>query len=217
MAKKEKNKEEQKKGKSKPGLFTKLKTGVRNLVTEPIQKPDEDEVDSGIDADSDLGDSVGDAAEAAPAVAMSTEEFESELQDLIDSHGNVLAGKMQFVDLSDTKSKYPERWEEIAEPLHALAASVIGMNLAQEDVYTRLEDSHIIVFSDLTEPEAKERCVRITKEISDLLVEQGVDSSIVAAKSVVGQVDGRAAIEDLDVMASSIPKVSAKTTRPRSK
>ena len=212
MAKKEKNKD-----KTKPGLFKKLKAGVRNLVTEPVQKPGEDEPETESDVDVASDEAVDGAAEAIPAEPMSTEEFESELQDLIDAHGNVLAGKMQFVDLSDTKSKYPDRWEEIAEPLHALAASVIGMNLAQEDVYTRLDDSHIIVFSDLTEAEAKERCVRITKEISDLLTEQGVDSSIVAAKSVVGEVDGRAAIEELDVMASSIPKVSAKTTRTRSK
>jgi len=78
---------------------------------------------------------------------------------------------MQFVDLSESKSKYPERWAEMSEPLHALAASVIGMNLAQEDLYTRLQDSHLIIFADLSPAEAKERCVRITKEISELLVE----------------------------------------------
>jgi len=124
---------------------------------------------------------------------------------------------MQFVDLSESKSKYPERWAEMSEPLHALAASVIGMNLAQVDLYTRLQDSHLIIFADLSPAEAKERCVRITKEISELLVEQGLDASVVAAKSVVGEVDGRAALEELDVEASSIPRVSAKTTKPRSK
>ena len=213
MAKKEKK--EKKKKEKKPGLFSKLKVGVRNLVTEPVEKSDEGEADlEGDDASSLAAEKP---AEVTPASPMSADEFETELQDLIDSHGQVLAGKMQFVELSDTKSKYPERWDEIAEPLHALAASVIGMNLAQEDVYTRLQDSHVIVFSDLSQDEAKERCVRITKEISELLVEQGVDSSIVAAKSVVGEVDGQAAIEALDVEASSIPKVSAKTTRPRTR
>ena len=208
MAKTEEKKEK------KPGLVKKLKIGVRNLLTEPVVQPtkgDDEHAEDEAFADAEA------ITEHPPVEQISTEAFETELQGLIDGHGKVLAGKMQFVDLSDMKSKYPERWEEISEPLHALAASVIGMNLAQEDIYTRLQDSHLIVFAELSQAEAKDRCVKITREISELLVEQGVDSSVVAAKSVVGEVDGRAAIEDLDVEASSKPRVSAKTTKPRSK
>ena len=194
------------------GLLKKIKVGVRNLLTEPVSQPDEDEDEHPEDEALAKAKAI---TEHAPVEQISTEAFESELQGMIDGHGKVLAGKMQFVDLSDSKSKYPERWAEISEPLHALAASVIGMNLAQEDIYARLQDSHVIVFADLSPAEAKEKCVRITKEISELLVGQGVDASVIAAKSVVGEVDGRAALEELDVEASSIPRVSAKTTKSR--
>lgn len=194
MAKQKKKDEKKKKG----GLFLKLKAGVRNLVTEPIEIPADEQT------------------EPASSVAMSTEEFEAELQALIDAHGKVLAGKMQFIDLSDTKEKYPERWAEILEPLHTLAATVIATHLTENDVYTRLEDSHVVVFTGMNQAEAKQRCMKIRMKISSLLDEQGVDSSVVAAKTVVGEVDGKAAIEELDVESSSIPKVTAKTTKPRS-
>ena len=198
MAKQSKKGEEKKKKKKKGSLFGKLKAGVRNLVTEPIKIPADERI------------------EAASGVAMSTEEFESELQALIDSHGKVLAGKMQFIDLSDTKEKYPKRWADILEPLHTLAATVIATHLNENDVYTRLEDSHVVVFAGMNQADAKQRCMKIRMEISTLLDEQGVDSSLVAAKTVVGEVDGKAAIEDLDVESSSVPKVTAKTTKPRS-
>ena len=196
MAKQSKNHQEKKKRKG--GLFSKLKAGVRNLVTEPIKIPADEQT------------------EPASGVAMSTEEFESELQALIDSHGKVLAGKMQFIDLSDTKEKYPDRWADILEPLHSLAATVIATHLNENDVYTRLEESHVVLFAGMNQADAKQRCMKIRMEISTLLDEQGVDSSLVAAKTVVGEVDGKAAIEDLDVESSSVPKVTAKTTKPRS-
>ena len=186
------------KKKKKVGLFSKLKAGVRNLVTEPIEIPADEQT------------------EPASGVAMSTEEFESELQALIDSHGKVLAGKMQFIDLSDTKDKYPERWAEILEPLHTLAATVIATHLTESDVYTGLEDSHVVVFARMNRAEAKQRCMKISMKISALLDERGVDSSVVTAKTVVGEIDGKAAIEELDVESSSVPKVAAKTIKPRS-
>ncbi len=196
--------------KKKLGLLKRFKVGMRNLLTEPIEATAEDETEI------DDGPATASPTERTPAVPMSSAAFESELQGLIDGHGKVLAGKMQFVDLSSAKEKYPEQWEDIVKPLHALAAAVIGMHLAQEDVYTRLQEAHVIIFSDLSQAEAKERCVRISKEISELLAEQGIDSSIVTAKTVIGEVDGQAALEALDIDASSKPKVSAKSTKPRS-
>lgn len=195
--------------KKKPGLLKKLKTGVVNLITEPVE--------TDADPDDDDAFSEDEALEKrSPVSPLSTAAFEIELQGLIDGHGTVLAGKMQFVDLSGTKKKYPKQWEQMSDPLHALASSVIGRSIDAEDVYTRLGDSHVIVFAKLAQEDAKKRCVAMTAEISELLGEQGVDSSMIAAKSVVGEVDGRAALEELDVEASSIPKVRAKTTKPRS-
>ncbi|MDA0261586.1 MAG: hypothetical protein O3A21_05235 [Proteobacteria bacterium] len=197
---------------------------MRDLLTDPIEVTAEEETafDDGDGPTTGLPDDGDEPTTAWPqerasAVPMTTAAFEAELQELIDGHGKVLAGKMQFIDISSAKEKYPEQWEDVVGSLHALAAAVISMHLAREDIYTRLQEAHVIIFADLAQAEAKERCVRISNEISELLAEEGVDPSIVAAKTVVGEVDGQAALEALDIDASSKPLGNAKSTKPRSK
>ena len=186
----------------------KMKPGfLARLLTKPVPASSDD----ADNADSDEGplaaprpdaaksevaapDSAGDKAES-----LTTEAFESQLQELLDQHGKVLAGKVQFIDLSDAKSKFPDRSEDITETLHTMAAKVIRSNVAKGDVYPRLQDSHLVVFAGLDAARARQRCVQITKEISELLEGQGVDTSGIVAKSVVGEVKGRAELEELSV------------------
>ena len=81
------------------------------------------------------------------------------------------------------KRKFPDRSEDITETLHTMAAKVIRSNVAKGDVYTRLQDSHLVVFAGLDAARARQRCVQITKEISEMLEGQGVDTS-----GIVGEV-----------------------------
>ena len=179
---------------------------LKRLLTEPVAASPDDADRRASDGQLQTAPDVGAAKEQKSAgssddksEALTTEAFESQLQELLDQHGKVLAGKVQFVDLSDTKSKFPDRSEEITETLHSVAAKVIGRHLANEDIYSRLKDSHLIIFTGLDSAEAQQRCVGIIKEISEILEGQGVDTAGIVAKSVVGEVSGRTELEELSV------------------
>ena len=186
--------------KKKPGFFARLLTEPVRAASDASDDEDSDERPRDKrDPDAIKKDAGAEDGAGVKAESLTTEAFESQLQKLLDQHGKVLAGKVQFVDLSDTKSKFPDRAEEITETLHSVAAKVIRSQLAKEDLYTRLQDSHLIIFAGLDAGKAQQRCVQITNEISELLEGQGVDTAGIVAKAVVGEVKGRAELEELGV------------------
>ncbi len=181
---------------------------LARLLTEPIAASDD--ANDAATSDQPRGAPAQGAAPAATnkkrsdrsddkEKQLTTEAFEAKLEELINQHGKVLAGNVQFVDLSDTKSKFPDRSVALMETLHAVAEQVIRSHLTYGDIYARLKDSHLIIFSDLDPAEAQRRCVQITTEISATLVTQGVDTSGIVAKSIVGEVKGRAELEELSL------------------
>ena len=179
---------------------------LKRLLTEPVaassdekNAPEPEKQTNGAPGGGAPAEQSGAKGSDTKTDALTTEAFEGQLQALLDQHGKVLAGKVQFVDLSDAKNKFPDRPEDIIATMHDVAASVTQSYLAKEDIYTRLKDAHLIVFGRLDPAAAQQRCVQITKEIADTLEAQGVNTAGLAPKSVVGEIEGRAQLAELSI------------------
>src|SRR5262249_9504997 len=69
------------------------------------------------------------------------------------------------------RAQVGERWEDIAARAAQIAEQVIGHRLAPTDVYAPYEESgFIMLFAELTEPQAKLKAAAIAREIRERLI-----------------------------------------------
>ncbi|NQV22400.1 MAG: adenylate/guanylate cyclase domain-containing protein, partial [Rhodospirillales bacterium] len=88
------------------------------------------------------------------------------------SHRDILsAGRLQVIGLGKIREHLGPGWDRVAERVHAAAENIIQKRLTATDMYYRNEEfGYLILFSELTKPEAKIKCALIAEEIVQVLL-----------------------------------------------
>ncbi len=97
--------------------------------------------------------------------------FEARLQAVAEQPAAGCAGKLRLLDLEEVKLQFGDGWSAIAERAMAIAEQVIRRRLAESDVMAPLnEHSYIVLFAELTEPQATLKAAAIAREIREKLL-----------------------------------------------
>jgi hypothetical protein len=92
--------------------------------------------------------------------------FQGRVAELLEQGHTAVVGKMQFVDLDAIKAELGERWQIIADKVREVTERTIQRRLAPTDAYVAFDgDSYLLVFADLTEPQARIKAMAIANEI----------------------------------------------------
>ena len=118
----------------------------------------------------------------------SVEEALSELQE---RDIPLVAGRVQIIKLGDLKAEMGAKWDKYAARIDQIIQSAIRQNLAREDLHWRAgELNHLIVFADLDEEEAEEKCLQIRNKIDDYLKGRPDLADKITIEAAVAAIDG---------------------------
>ena len=92
--------------------------------------------------------------------------FQARIAELIEQGAPAIASKIQLVDLDAIKAELGERWQVIGDKVREVTERTIRRRLAPEDAYVAFDgDSYLLVFANLTEPQARIKAMAISNEI----------------------------------------------------
>ena len=106
------------------------------------------------------------AAPRRRAVAFQDDAIALTLDDLVHEEGGKFTTKLQIVSLVEFREAVAERWPRLADKVLMLAESTIQRHLESGQHFTRQgEDMFVLVFSNLSDLEARARAVIIGNEL----------------------------------------------------
>src|SRR4051812_17922301 len=108
------------------------------------------------------------------------------------------AGKMTVLGLDCIRTLLGERWDKTSLSVHRFFESKLQREMRPGDLLYRLDElSYLVVFRRLSVAEAQAKCIAIADQVCRLLF--GEDAETVRIRSVVGTVDNRLLLKDVDV------------------
>lgn len=154
-----------------------------------------------VDGETPVGASADQAA-ASAAAGEGEESLQAQVGTLLPKLKGDATGKLQVLGLTKIRRRFGDRWPEVCDWVHATVDRTIKKRLTPADVCMRAgEDGYVILFGQLSRREAEFKCVAIAEEVAEQILGQREAAEFVEVKTVVGEVDGRAVVEDVDPVA----------------
>jgi hypothetical protein len=143
-----------------------------------------------------------DAEVAGEGEGEGEESLRSQVGTLLPKLTSDATGKLQVLGLTKIRRRFGDRWPEVCDWVHATVDRTIKKRLTSADVCMRAgEEGYVILFGELARREAEFKCVAIAGEVAEQILGQREAAAFVEVKTVVGEVDGRAVVEDVDPVA----------------
>lgn len=100
-----------------------------------------------------------------------TSNFDEQFQEFIQKGATGSAGKLHFINLSEIKEQFAERWNRISQTAMNIAESVIARHLTKQALFSRSgAEAFFVLFPDLSEKEAEQQVESIANEIAARLL-----------------------------------------------
>jgi hypothetical protein len=117
------------------------------------------------------------------------------------AQGTASAGKMTLLGLENIKLRLGERWEKVSGSVHRFYEAALEKRMGPGDAFYKVgEMSYVAVFPNLSAAEAQVKCVAVAEEVCRRMF--GDDTGEVSVRSVVGEIDSKLVLEDVDIAAT---------------
>jgi len=115
------------------------------------------------------------------------------------------AAKIHVLGLGSLQARLGPKWERLSQYVHKLFESAITRAQGPSDHFVRLDDlSYAVTFHDLSLGEADVACLRIAKEICQLLFGEHIDE--ISVRNLVGEI-GTSRIRDVACLGPMIESI----------
>lgn len=139
------------------------------------------------------------------------------LERIIAGSALVTSGRVHLLGLAELKLKLGDKWPSLRERILDHLTKIVTSHIGASDVFfSRSDDEHIIVFSEVSEEASRVICSKILRELSAIYL-GSADTSSLVVKTAVGKCEGELLFEDrpLDAIFKDIaPDVPEEKTAP---
>lgn len=153
-----------------------------------------------------LASSSAGVPEAAGPI--SSTDLLGRLQRVAGEGAELVAGRVNFLDLDKLKEAVGPRWDQMSERVGEVVRRAIERRLTPADMYTQFAGHrYLILFSRLSPEEAQLKCALIGEEISKRLLGESLPKEAVRVQTAVSRVDGTVGLEavpGVDQMAEAL-------------
>lgn len=146
--------------------------------------------------------------------------FEERLKHICGGSKATLAGRLYFVNLDEIREHYAEKWAQIQDLVYRGVANIIDQHLTIDDFYTRRQSAFMIVFPNLSEREAAEKCLAIAEDVQKHFLGHDLELPPLDVQSTVATVSGelglRSVTEVDEMLADAAPAAEVLAQEPPS-
>lgn len=131
------------------------------------------------------------SGEGKTPVPWSFDHFGAEIKELIVKGKQATTGRLQVIGLEELEKHFGKKWLKVVDGVHVIVQMTLQKNLSKNDAYAQVKDNaYIILFSNISEDEAKRRCKAIRDEIHKIFMKE--------AKLARAQVSVKADVSTMD-------------------